>query len=93
MIDEFISAIKRRGKPLLDCHPPRREPDTNPVVRVAVRPVEVRLAVVRVHVADVRVAVHGLFSAASLATALASTALCRPICKQTHAGLMIYLFW
>ena len=63
MIDELISEIKRRGKPLLDCHPPRREPDTNPVVRVAVRPVEVRPT--SVHVADVRVAVHGLFPAAS----------------------------
>ena len=65
MIDELISEIKRRGKPLLGCHPPRRDPDTNPVVHVAVRPVEVRLAVVHVHVADVRVAVHGLFPAAS----------------------------
>ena len=44
--------------------PPRHETEPIPVVRVAVRPVEVRLAVVRVHVADVRVAVHGLFSAA-----------------------------
>ena len=65
MIDELISEIKRRGKPLLDCHPPRRETDAILVVRVAVRPVEVRVAVVRVHIADVRVAVHGLFPAAS----------------------------
>ena len=65
MIDEFISAIKRRGKPLLDCHPPRRETDPILVVRVAVRPFEVRLTSVHVHVADVRVAVHGLFPAAS----------------------------
>lgn len=41
---------------------PRRDPDAIVVVAVAVRPVELRLPVVRVHVADVRVAVHGLFS-------------------------------